>query len=430
MDRKIAVVGMWHLGCVTAACLARLGFEVTCLDSDKSVIENLKSGVLPIHEPGLKELFEEHSSKSLFFSHDFGRVIPQSDIVYIAHDVPVDENDIPDLSVIDNALAAIIPLLKENALVFVSSQIPIGTSDKICEKLGAAGKNNKVAYIPENLRLGTALNDFLRPERIVVGLSNTSVRQRVADVLSGIQTKLLFMGLKSAEMMKHALNSYLATLISFSGEISDLCEKTGADAVDVMNALKGDRRVSQLAPINPGLGFGGGTLARDVQVLRTLGSTKLLDAVLSVNTERMGYVRRRLLSIFGSLSGRKIAFLGLTYKAGTSTLRRSTALQIIRQLNDSNAVISAYDPMVKGQVENYGYVDIAPSPEEAAKDADAIVITTDLPEFATLDFVSISKSMKSPVILDTKNMLAGKFNGTDIKYYGVGGSMGVSDGQL
>jgi UDPglucose 6-dehydrogenase len=427
MGNDVCVIGMWHLGCVTAACLAKLGNKVSCFDFDKIVIDNLEKGQLPIHEPGLEELFSEAKANgSLIFSNDLKKIVPKSDFVYIAFDTPVDKNDEIDMSIINKAVDTVIPLLNKESVLVISSQIPIGSSDEIVKKIRKAKKKNEVCYSPENLRLGNAINSFMQPERIVFGLSSPAIKHKIENLFSGIYAKHFFMSLKSAEMTKHAMNSYLATMISWSGEICNLCEKTAANAIDVIAALKTEKRVSPNAPIMPGLGFGGGTLARDVQILRKLGktnkiNTKMFDAVMESNNERMNYVADKLKSMLGTLDKKKIAFLGLTYKAGTSTLRRSLALQVIDQIKSEKVKISAYDPMVKEKIDDYAHIEVCLSAIKAAKDADAVVITTDWDEFKSLNYLGLVKVMKNPVIIDTKNMLdSSKFNKTKIKYYGVG----------
>lgn len=427
MSDKICVIGMWHLGCVTAACFAKLGVDVVCFDPDKKVIENLKMGKPPIYEPELEDLIKESASKGkLDFTDDLHAAVKNSEFIYIAFDTPVDKNDNIDLSPITDVVEKIIPLLEGKQTVIISSQIPVGTSDKILEKLRKAGKNNPVCYTPENLRLGNAIKCFLEPERIVFGISSESAKDRIENLFSAIPGEKIFMSLKSAEMTKHALNAYLASMISFSGEISNLCEETGANAVDVMNALKAEKRVSSYSPILPGLGFAGGTLARDVQILRSLGKekkikTEFLDAVISFNEKRMNYVPGKLKSVLGSLDGKKIAFLGLVYKAGTSTLRRSLALQVIDQLHSKNLKISAYDPQVNSTIDGNEEIYVCSSAYEAAKDADAVVITTDWPEFQELDFKKLASVMKEAILLDTKNMLEGKkLKKAGFRYYGIG----------
>jgi UDPglucose 6-dehydrogenase len=429
MDKSdgIFTIGMWHLGCVTSACLAKLGYTVTCFDFDKNLMTDLENGKLPIHEPGLPDLFKEGVvSGRIRFSRNPERELPGSGIVYLTYDTPVDEQDQVDLSIIHRSIDFVVPLLGERSILLISSQIPVGTSDGILQKLSRVKKSNEICYFPENLRLGDAINCFLNPDRMIFGLSTVIGKIRIERLFSGIETKKVFMDLRSAEMTKHALNSYLATNISFSSEIADLCETTGANAIEVMNALKLDKRVSEHAPINPGLGFGGGTLARDINVLRKLGRTsrtrtELLDAVLSVNLHRMEYVSDKLEKILGSLENKKISFLGLTYKANTSTLRRSLALQVIDQVKTNNVRISAYDPMIKDGIPNYPQVMVCKTVKETVTDSDALVITTGWDEFKKLDYHDLAKNMKSPIIIDTANILGtSRFENTNIQYYGIG----------
>lgn len=425
--KEVCVIGMWHLGCVTAGCLANIGNRVTCFDFDIKLINDLRKGKLPIYESGLKEIFTKCvAGGKLHFSSDLKKIIPTSDYVYVTFDTPVDDNDRIDISIIHRAVDSIIPLLSTDAVLLISSQVPVRTCNLILKKIRRAGKRNELCYAPENLRLGNAIDSFMKPERLVFGLSSFAIKERIQELFSGIDANYLFMDLESAEMTKHAMNSYLAALISFSGEISDLCEKTGANAIEVMNALKAEKRVSSYAPIMPGLGFAGGTLARDVQILRELGHitntrTDVLDAVLSVNTQRMKYISNKLLSLFGSLDKKRIAFFGLTYKGGTNTLRRSPTLQVIDQIRDTNVIIQAYDPMIKKQIENYEHIIICKSAEKAAEGSDALIIITDWDEFKHIDYLRLAELMRNPTIIDTKNMLdVNKFRGTKVKYYGIG----------
>ncbi len=424
---NVCVIGMWHLGSVTAGCLAKLGNQVACFDYDRQAVDGLRAGNPPVHEPGLKELFTEGVLRgNIRYPEGLKEAISDSDVVYIAFDTPVDESDKIDLAPIHKAACDVIPLLGKDTLLVISSQVPVGTCDRILEKMESQGRKNGLCYTPENLRLGTAIESFMKPERIVCGLSTPDIKEKIERLFSGIDARFLFMSLRSAEMAKHALNSYLATMISFSSEISDLCERTDANAADVMTALKTERRVSPYAPIMPGLGFGGGTLARDVQVLRALGDEKdtptdVLDSVMTVNARRMDYVKNRLTNLLGTLDGKKIAFFGLAYKAGTNTLRRSLTLQVIGRLKDTGVRISAYDPMIRERIVGYEHVDVCKTAPDAAKGADAVVIMTDWEEFKNMDYAAMAKAMKNPILLDAKNMLdAGRFSGTKIRYYGIG----------
>lgn len=420
----ICIIGMWHLGCVTAACLARR-HKVVCTDLDSSLISGIQGGSLPIMEAGLDLLVKEGvNGGRISFNPDVAGAASSSDAIYIAFDTPVDENDGIDLTPIEKSFDLIIPTLKNGQPIIISSQVPVGTSRRLLAKANAAGKNPIICYSPENLRLGSAIETFSSPERIVLGLSDASAAPAAEDIFSGVSGKRLFMDLESAEMSKHAMNAYLATMISLSGEICNLCEITGADATAVAGALLSEKRVSPLAPLSPGLGFGGGTLARDVQVLRGIGakggiSTHVLDGAYLTNHERMGYVRARLSKILGGLGGKKIAFFGLTYKAGTNTLRRSLAVDVIDGMAKDGCEIRAFDPSIN-QIPGKLGVKVCASALEAASGADAIVITTAWEEFKSLDYKEICKSMRRPVLLDARNMLQKESLAQFIEYYGVG----------
>lgn len=420
-------IGLWHLGCVASACLARLGYLVTCFDFDETRVADLKEGKFPIHEPGLPELFQEGvSSGRIRFSTDPEKEIPSSSIVYITHDTPVDDQDRVDLGVIDKSIDLVLPLLNDASLLLISSQIPIGTSREIACRLKDMNKTSAVCYFPENLRLGESITCFLQPDRMVFGLSTREIKNDIERLFSKIPARKLFMDLESAEMAKHALNAYLATNISFSSEISDLCEVTGANANTVMEALKLDKRVGEHVPIKPGLGFGGGTLARDINILRDVGArectkTELLDAVLSVNIRRIDYIFKKLEKYLGSLDGKEIAFLGLTYKARTSTLRRSLALQAIGTIKSTSTRFRAYDPMIQDSILSEPRIHVCKTVEEAVRGADALVITTAWDEFKSFEYSALAKIMKTPIIIDAVNMLDAKqFTNGTIQYHGIG----------
>ena len=423
--KKVCILGLWHLGCVTAACLSKR-HRVVGWDPDGEVVENLAAGKPPIAEPGLADAISlAQEAGRLSFSADISSAVASADFVYFAFDIPVDDNDESDLSSIWEALEAAIPSMHEGQVVVVSSQVPVGTCRKMLEKFRGAKKPIGVCYAPENLQLGCAIEGFLKPSRLVLGLSAPSLESMIEELFSGIPGERLLMSLESAEMSKHAMNAYLASLISFSGEISDLCEGTGADARQVMRALLLDRRVSQRAPLMPGLGFGGGTLARDLQSLRAIGKknstpTPVLDAAFKANRERIGYVQKRLTEVLGDLKEKQISFFGLTYKPGTDTLRRSLALDIIRGIISAGAAVRAYDPAIKGAIDGFGHLQICTSAEECARGADALVIATAWPEFSRLDYLKICPLMRMPIIMDARNAIDSSALPPDAKYFGVG----------
>jgi UDPglucose 6-dehydrogenase len=413
-NNRVCVIGTWHLGCVVSACLADLGYSVVGMDWDAKTVKDLNKGVPPLFEPGLADLISTNiKSGKLRYTADLGQAVSHSRYVLITFDTPVDENDEVDLSVILNTAVALSKHLEDGSLVIVCSQVPIGT----CEHIESLIRENNpaihfdIACSPENLRLGQAIQRFENPDRIVIGADSKSALDKAEALFSVIKAPRLRMNLRSAEMAKHAINCFLATSISFISEISCLCEASGADALKVADALRSDERIGTGLPLRPGLGFSGGTLARDLKALKKLGKkskceTTLIDGVWQVNQQQMRLVSRKLRKINGSFPDITVGVLGLTYKAGTSTLRRSAALEIIGDLVSQGATVKAYDPRVsRKELRSHREFKFCKNPYDVAKDSDALVIVTEWPEFKSLDFGAIKSVMRRPVIIDTKNML-------------------------
>ena len=419
MALKICVIGLWHLGCVTMCSMARR-HSVVAFDPDSGVMGGLAQGKPPIFEPGLEgEISRARANGSLKFEPDLAQALSGADVVWFTFDLPVNERDEAQAGVLEAAFTKALEAGASPKAFVVSSQVPVGTCRRLMGKCSVP-----VIYIPENLRLGDAMRGFFSQERVVIGTPDGAQSGLAEGLMEGVEGERVFLGLESAEMAKHALNSYLALMISFSGEISDICEAQGANAIEVMDVLRKERRVSPHAPLSPGLGFGGGTLARDVQSLRAAAGKgglqcPLLDAVMASNGNRKGYVKRRLEGALGKLDGKKISFLGLTYKPGTDTLRRSLALEIIAGLNGTGARIFAYDPAVKRLGGGMG-ISLCSGVEGAFDKADAVVITTAWAEFSGIDFERLAPTMRTQVLIDARNMLCGKKLPSQMKYYGVG----------
>jgi len=425
---KITIFGLWHLGCITAAGLAELGYKVVGTDFDEKVVNDLSNSRPPIFEPGLEELLKKHlKRKSLTFMFDKKPVLEVADFIFMTFDTKVDEHDQVDLSDINRATDEISKYIKNGSIVIVSSQVPVGTCSKIKEVIAKKSKAKfDVCYLPENLRLGEALNSFLKPDRLVIGANNDITLERVKKLFEPLKCEKIAMSVESAEMTKHALNAYMAVCISFINEISDICELSRASAPDLVKALKTDRRIGPYAPINPGLGFSGGTLARDVQVLRRYGDmknydTKLLDATIEVNDRRKHLVFNKLKKIFGDVKSLQVGILGLTYKPSTNTLRRSLSLEIAKDLISRGAIVKAYDPKIRGTIPSVPKLEVCRTLEDVARKSDVLVLITEWPEFKKLPLKKIKALMKNPIFLDTKNFLnSRKFKKLKFSYMGVG----------
>lgn len=392
---KIFVVGMWHLGCVTSGCMNALEFPMVCFDFDKNIIDQLSNRILPIYEKGLYEHLFDGSIK---FTNDISDAA-DADYIFITYDIGA--NGI-ELDIIDRIIKELKPYVKKQIIV-VRSQVTIGICDKIKKEL-----NCDVCCFPENLRLGTAVDNFYYPDWMVFGLSSKKISKKIDDLFKQIQSQKVYTGLKEAEMIKMSMNCYLATMISFSGEISNICEAYDINAKEVLSTLKLDQRVSKYAPILPGLGIGGGTILRDVRSVRKLGETIVLNAVYDFNEYRKTYVEDKLKSILGDLNGKTITFFGAAYKSGTNTLRESLTVKIIRNLlqESDDLKIKVFDPLISTGIDDVEFIKI-----EDAKNSDAIVIMNEWEGFKVVDY----KKLKPKAIIDTKNILS-----ESIPHYGVG----------
>lgn len=407
------MIGLWHLGTVTAACLASLGHHVVAVDDDKDVIRNLRQGRPPLFEPGLEELIRTGlSAGRLTFTSDLAEALPQAEYVWLAFDTPVDGRDEADLSPILHMVTRIAPLLAPDTVMVLSSQVPVGTCRRFLAAMGkeSPGRPGGLVYLPENLRLGQAIERFIKPDMLVIGAADTEIVERVEMLLGRIEAPRYLVSFETAEMVKHTINAYLSTCISFINEISAICEFVGADAVDVARVLRSDRRVSPHAPLSPGMGFAGGTLARDLRILLHLAGSldyhpNLLEGVLAGNAWQNRVVIRKLQVGLGVLEGKRVAVLGLTYKAGTDTLRRSAAVETVEAIVQEGASVAVFDPKADPGALRQGNVTISSDPYEAAHGADAVAFMTPWPEFRRLDFPRLLGGMRGTLVVDSQNML-------------------------
>lgn len=423
---KVAVIGLWHLGCVTAACLTKFGHTVVAYDDDPQVIANLNQCYPPIYEPGLTELITiAKKSNSLCFTKELAD-LKGLDIVWICYDTPINELGQAEVSEIKNRLRKLFPYFKNNALVIISSQIPLGTTQEITNifQQSYEGKKLDFVYSPENLRLGKAIDLFLHPDRIIMGVRSESNKAIIEDLLQPIAHKIIWMSIESAEMTKHAINAFLATSIVFINELATLCEFFGADANSVALGLKTDIRIGAKAYLTPGGSFSGGTLARDINYLLQISEKNFLisdffKAILLSNQRHESWLQRKISKTFVELKGKNVTILGLAYKPGTDTLRHSLAINISLWLSEQGAIVRAYDPAIKNlasELEKIIYLqkDI----ESALYKADAVVVGTECPEFM---HIQIEQFGTESYIFDASGFLSKQLEGKKaIKYFRVG----------
>ncbi len=428
---KIGVIGLWHLGEIYSAGFAEAGHAVVGVSDDASVIENFNKNIPPLAEPRLAELIAAHrASARLAYTTDWSK-LRDCDVVWFSFDTPVDDNDEVDVSVVMEAVKKSTPFFQSNVLIGISSQLPVGTSKTICAALRAARPELQFeyAYSPENLRLGDAVKCFLEPGRVVLGADTPEALRRATEVFAPLKAEIVSMSVPSAELAKHALNAFLATCISFANDLADISGKMGGDIEDVIRALKSDPRVGSKAYLFAGLGFSGGTLARDLKALIHAGEREkvalpVIQGVLEKNRVRNELVKIRLEEKLGSVKGKTLALLGVTYKSGTPTLRRSQALEVEKMLREAGATFRLYDPLANPEEVKA----ITPSPffrdvYEVVQGADAALVVTPSKEFKTLDFAKLKSLMRTPILFDTQNVLCDKekdIKGAGITYLSIG----------
>jgi UDPglucose 6-dehydrogenase len=402
---KITVLGLWHLGSVTAACCAR-HFQVTGLDFETPVIEGLRAGQAPLFEPGLDDLMKANTSAGrLAFSSDPAAACAEADVLWVTYDTPVNDADESDTAYVFERLRLALPHLPTGALVLVSSQLPVGS----CAELEREFPQFHFACSPENLRLGRAVEAFEKAERVIVGIRSDAKKPLLETLFAPFTPRLIFMRTESAEMVKHALNSFLAASITFINEIARVCEHVGADAAEVSAGLKSDPRIGPRAYLGAGGPFAGGTLARDVVTLERLGKSfgeplAVIPAIKQSNDLHRGWIFRRLQTRFGDLRGRTFAVLGLTYTPHTDTLRRSAALELCQQLLSAGAHVQAHDPAVRELPPKLAAVHLAPLPS-VLDGADAVIVCTEWPEFRQGPWADWLPHLRQPVVVDANRFL-------------------------
>ena len=426
---KVCVLGLWHLGSVTAACLASVGHEVTGLDSNSGIVEKLQKAEPPVSEPGLDGLIREGiNAGQLRFTSDAKIAISSAEVLWVTYDTPVDENDQADVEFVFEEVLKLLSFLSIDTTVLVSSQLPVGSirrfEDISAEKYPE--KNIRFAYSPENLRLGKSLDVFLHPDRVIIGVRRQEDREILNKLLGPITDNILWMGVESAEMTKHAINAFLGMSITFINEIASICENIGADAHEVETGLKSETRIGPAAYLSPGAAFAGGTLARDIEFLKDIGSSNnlvnpLISAVRKSNDEHKKWIQRRLFAVLGGLKGKRIAVWGLTYKPGTNTLRRSLSVEMCNWLQEQGAEIAVHDPSKCELPDNWlGEVVRSKTPLEALEGACALVIATQWPEYREINVSDVENIAGQLAVFDSNRFLSDFNKSPVISYYSVG----------
>ena len=426
---KVCVQGLWHLGSVTAACLSSVGHDVIGLDSDQQTVHGLSIGKAPLFEPGLDDLLQAGiDTKRLRFTSNIVEAVSDAEVLWVAFDTPVNDDDQADVEFVLNQIKSVLPVLSSGAVVLVSSQMPVGSICKL-ENFVLENLTNKLfsfACSPENLRLGKAIDVFLKPDRIVVGFRKNDDRHKLEKLLLPVTDKIEWMSVESAEMTKHAINAFLATSVTFANEIASICELVGADAKEVERGLKTEMRIGPKAYLSPGGPFAGGTLARDIEFLGLESRanqlvTPLLSSVRVSNDEHKKWTHRKLLENFSDLHGVTVAVWGLTYKPNTNTLRRSLAVELCNWLIEQGVTVHVYDPVVQHLPKHWsGRVVRNITALDAVVKADALVIGTEWPEFCQDADRLLSFTTHDLIVIDANRHLLPAMKNSGLKYIAVG----------
>ena len=424
---SIGVVGLWHLGCVICASWSKFGKNTIGFDYNLSRIKHLKKGIPPLYEPGLAGAIRQGiKRKSLFFSNNINS-LSHCDFIFLSYDTPVRDDDSCNIKILMKSIKDLSEISKDGTIIIVSSQLPVGLSRLLRKELKQNNPSLELVYSPENLRLGEAINCYMKPSRVILGGVDRKAIFRVKSLFSQITPDILSMNLESAEMVKHGINSFLATSIVFSNHIADICEMVGARIDDVIKGLKSDPRIGERSYLSPGIGFSGGTLGRDLRVLarinsKKMGFAKIFKIVYRLNQERRNVIVNKIIKILGSIKGAQIGILGITYKPGTSTLRRSLALEIAGIIARNNVKIKIFDPKADySEVSLPGVYEICKDLEAVSENSDILVLLTEWSDFKKANWKVVAKKMKRKLFFDTKNFLDEKLMSSyGFKYYSIG----------
>lgn len=435
---KITVVGTGYVGLVTGACLADVGIQVTCVDIDQKKIDGLENGIMPIYEPGLKDIvIRNHAKGRLHFSTNLGEAIKGSGAAFIAVGTPPGEDGSADLKYVLGVAQEIGQTMDDYLVVITKSTVPVGTAEKVRGAVASALDKRSasfsfdVASNPEFLKEGAAIEDFMKPDRIVVGIDSERAREMMARVYRPFTLNghpVIFMDIPSAEMTKYAANAMLATKISFMNDIANLCERMGADVNQVRKGIGSDPRIGNKF-IYPGIGYGGSCFPKDVKALARTGrenghTMRILEAVEAVNDAQKSVLFNKINAYFGGeLRGKTVAFWGLSFKPNTDDMREAPSLVIANLLLNAGAHVRAYDPVAMEEAKHQlgDRITYCADEMETVRGADALALITEWAEFRVPDWSTVANEMNGKVLFDGRNLYRREIVGeVGFDYFGIG----------
>jgi len=410
------VIGTGYVGLVTGACFAEFGVEVTCVDVDESKIERLKNGIIPIYEPGLDTIVEKNAAAGrLHFTTDIADAVKGAAVVFLAVGTPPKANGSPDMSYYQQAAKDVAESINGYKVLVTKSTVPVGTGKWLREFVSANLKSKTdfgVASNPEFLREGAAIQDFMRPDRVVIGSNEPEAIEVMKELyrpLYLIETPIVITSLEAAELIKYAANAFLATKITFINEIANLCDAIGCDVHDVARGMGMDNRIGRKF-LHPGPGYGGSCFPKDTRALTTVADqfgveTRIVDAVIDANERQREAMIPKIEKLVGDLSGKRIGMLGLSFKPETDDMRESPAIDIVNSLVAKGSIVKAFDPVAMEEAKHcLPNIEYAEDEYDAIRDADVLVIVTEWNQFRALDMDRVKSLLKSPKIADLRNI--------------------------
>lgn len=408
---KLAVVGTGYVGLVSGVCFAEWGHQVVCVDNDAAKIDMLKKGQIPIYEPGLKELMDKNLAR-LSFTTSIEEATDKSDIIFIAVGTPPRPNGEADLSAVEKVAAAVARQMKSYKLVVEKSTVPVQTGDQVKRTMTVNNLNQvefDVASNPEFLREGTAIEDSLKPDRVVFGTDSERARKMLLELYSPLGCPIVATDIQSSELIKHASNSFLAMKISFINAVANVCERSGANVEQVAEGMGLDRRIGR-SFLNAGIGFGGFCFPKDLQAFIRISEKlgydfRLLKAVEEINEDQKKLFVKKIEELVWNIQGKTIGILGLAFKPNTDDMRFAPSTDIIEALQKNGAHVKAYDPVAMERAKQVlKNVEYCSNPYDVAKEADCLVLVTEWDEFKKLDLARVKSLMKVPALADGRNL--------------------------
>ena len=410
---NISIIGSGYVGLVTGACFAELGNRVICTDNDAKKINSLKKGVIPIYEPGLEELISINTKKRrLKFTSDINEAVRSADIIFIAVGTPSLDNGEADLTGIEDVARNIARHINKYCLIVEKSTVPVETGNWVRHTIQTYIRRKvkfDVASNPEFLREGQAINDFMHPDRIVIGVESKKAKEILLNLYKPLNAPIVITDIKSAELIKHASNSFLATKISFINAISYLCDQVGADVVEVAKGIGLDKRIGE-SFLNAGIGYGGSCFPKDLDAFITISEKlsynfELLKAVREINQQQKIFFLEKIKKNLWIIKDKTIGILGLSFKPNTDDIRNAPSIDIINSLLEEGARIKAYDPQAQKKAKQVlDKVLFCKDPYDVCKDSECLLIVTEWDEFKELDFLKIKRLLKRPLIIDGRNI--------------------------